>query len=116
MTSSDRLVLLSNDPEIIQYNYTIFLYFLELNNSIGVGQRVFDIYVNSEKALSGFDIQGQGSIYSEVALNVTASGSFNLTLVKVSNESVVLGPLCNAYEILQVHSWVQESPQGDGKL
>ncbi|KAI6699456.1 hypothetical protein NL676_013780 [Syzygium grande] len=113
MTSSDRLVLLSNDPEIIQYNYTIFLYFLELNNSIGVGQRVFDIYVNSEKALSGFDIQGQGSIYNEVALNVTASGSFNLTLVKVSNESVVLGPLCNAYEILQVHSWVQESPQGD---
>ncbi|XP_030528228.1 nodulation receptor kinase-like [Rhodamnia argentea] len=113
VTSSDRMVLFSGGLDIIQYNYTIFLYFLELNSSIGVGERVFDIYVNSEKTWSGFDIQGQGSIYREVALNATASGSLNLTLAKVSNESVVFGPICNAYEILQVHSWVQESLQGD---
>lgn len=113
--SSDRLVFLTNGLDIIQNNYTIFLYFLELNSSTGVGQRVFDIYVNSEKTWSGFDIQGQGSIYHELALNVTASVSLNLTLVKVSNESVLFGPICNAYEILQVHPWVQESLPGDGK-
>ncbi|KAF7849218.1 hypothetical protein BT93_L1071 [Corymbia citriodora subsp. variegata] len=113
MVNPDQLVLLFNDFEKIQYNYTVFLYFLELNNNVGVGKRVFDIYVNSEKTLSGFDIQGQGSIYRKVAMNVTASGSLNLTLVKVSNESVVFGPICNAYEILQVHSWAEESPQGD---
>lgn len=113
MASSDRLVLLSSGLETQQYNYTIFLYFLELNSSARAGERVFDIYVNSEKTWDGFDIQGKGSTYREVALNVTARGSLNLTLVKVSNESVVFGPICNAYEILQVYSWSQESAQGD---
>lgn len=112
-TSLDRLVLLSSGLETQQYNYTIFLYFLELDSSARAGERVFDIYVNSEKTWDGFDIQGKGSTYREVALNVTARGSLNLTLVKVSNESVVFGPICNAYEILQVHSWSQESAQGD---
>ncbi|KAK8717342.1 hypothetical protein V6N13_044613 [Hibiscus sabdariffa] len=38
------------------YTYTLILFFLELNDTVGVGQRVFDIYINDEKEEENFDI------------------------------------------------------------
>lgn len=96
------------------YEYHVFLYFLELNGNVISSQRVFDIYINNEKIKENFDILADGSIYEEVVWNVTANGSLNLTLTRVSGSE--LGPICNAYEILQVRPWVPETDQKDGEL
>ncbi|KAK9012853.1 hypothetical protein V6N11_040885 [Hibiscus sabdariffa] len=101
VTDSTRLEFLQNGLDNGDYNYTVIIFFLELNATIGVGQRVFDIYINDEKEEENFDISATGSNYREVVYNVTAKGSLNLTLVKGSNASQ-LGPICNAFEILQV--------------
>ncbi|KAL4375981.1 hypothetical protein GQ457_02G008750 [Hibiscus cannabinus] len=101
VTDSTRLEFLQNGLDNGDYNYTVTLFFLELNDTVGVGQRVFDIYINDEKEEENFDISATGSNYREVVYNVTAKGSLNLTLVKGSNGSQ-FGPICNAFEILQV--------------
>ncbi|KAG6646933.1 hypothetical protein CIPAW_07G042800 [Carya illinoinensis] len=91
-------------------DYHVILYFLELNGNVKSGERVFDIYINNDKLRQNFDILANGSNYKEVALDVKANGSLNMTLVRVSG---IFGPICNAYEILQVHPWVQETNQKD---
>ncbi|KAE8704828.1 Nodulation receptor kinase [Hibiscus syriacus] len=101
VTDSTRLEFLQNGLDNGDHIYTVILFFLELNDTVGIGQRVFDIYINDEKRDENFDISARGSNYREVVYNVTAKGSLNLTLVKGSNESK-LGPICNAFEILQV--------------
>ncbi|XP_031281611.1 nodulation receptor kinase-like [Pistacia vera] len=112
-TSLDHLTFLHTDLDSGDYNYTINLYFLELQDSVkNSSQRVFDIYINNEKKQNKFDILAGGSNYAKVVLNVTANGHLNLTLVKVLNGSE-FGPICNAYEILQEHAWVQESDKED---
>lgn len=92
----------------------MFLYLYEVNQTVQAGQRVFDIYLNNELQQSRFDVSGNGSNYKELAFTVTANGFLNLTLVKAPGSEN--GPLCNAYEILQVLPWVQETNQSDGKF
>ncbi|XP_021274644.1 nodulation receptor kinase-like [Herrania umbratica] len=102
VTDSNQLEFLQNGLDNEDYNYTVILYFLELNDTVTrIGQRVFDIYINNERKEDNFDILANGSNYREGFYNVTAKGSLNLTLVKVSNRSE-FGPICNAFEILQV--------------
>lgn len=115
LTHPDRLEFLHSSLDAEYHNYTLFLYFFELNSTIKPQQRVFKIYINNEIHQDEFDIQANGSYYNEVALNVTAKESLNLTLVKVSNRSV-FGPILNAYEILQMYSWIQGTNQQDGKI
>ncbi|KDP32166.1 hypothetical protein JCGZ_12627 [Jatropha curcas] len=111
LTHTDRLEIIQKlDTE--DKNYTLFLYFLELNSFVQKGQRVFNIFINNVIHHGQFDIQANGSNYTEVALNVTAKGSLNLTLVKVKNE-FDFGPVLNAYEILQVQPWLQGTNQRD---
>ncbi|KAL7221643.1 hypothetical protein ACSBR1_023573 [Camellia fascicularis] len=111
LTHPERLEFLHNDLDTGYYNFDLYLYFLELNNTVQAGQRVFDIFTNNEKR-EEIDILAGGSNYQAVILNFTANGFLNLTLIKVSNGSQ-FGPLINAYEILQVHPWVQETAQAD---
>ncbi|KAG8642786.1 hypothetical protein MANES_12G121400v8 [Manihot esculenta] len=112
LTHPDRLEFLHSSLDAEYHNYTLFLYFFELNSTIKPQQRVFKIYINNEIHQDEFDIQANGSYYNEVALNVTAKEALNLTLVKVSNRSV-FGPILNAYEILQMYSWIQGTNQQD---
>ncbi|CAL5370900.1 unnamed protein product [Camellia sinensis] len=111
LTHPERLEFLHNDLDTGYYNFDLYLYFLELNNTVQAGQRVFDIFTNNEKR-EETDILAGGSNYQAVILNFTANGFLNLTLIKASNGSQ-FGPLINAYEILQVHPWVQETAQAD---
>lgn len=115
VTHTDRLDFLHNDLDIEDSNYIVFLYFLELNGTIKPGQRVYDIYINDEMKLEKFDILAYGSNYREASLSVQASRSLNLTLVKSTSASE-LGPILNAYEILQVHPLIQGTNQQDGKF
>ncbi|GMP31131.1 hypothetical protein CsSME_00005470 [Camellia sinensis var. sinensis] len=111
LTHPERLEFLHNDLDTGYYNFDLYLYFLELNNTVQAGQRVFDIFTNNEKR-EETDILAGGSNYQAVILNFTANGFLNLTLIKASNGSQ-FGPFINAYEILQVHPWVQETAQAD---
>ncbi|KAB1998408.1 hypothetical protein ERO13_D12G080401v2 [Gossypium hirsutum] len=112
VTDSTRLEFLQNDLDNGDYNYTVILYFLELNDSVRIGQRVFDIFINNEKKADNFDILAKGSNYGELVFNVTAKGSLNLTLDKGSNGSE-LGPICNAFEMLRVRQRDQETDYND---
>ncbi|KAK9285498.1 hypothetical protein L1049_024692 [Liquidambar formosana] len=113
LTHSARLEFNHSNLDTGDNNYNVYLYFLELNASVQTGQRVFDIYINDKKRVPNFDILANGFNYREVVLNVTANGSLNLTLVKASNGSE-FGPICNAYEILQVYPlMVQGTNQED---
>nr|CAK32638.1 putative symbiosis receptor-like kinase [Datisca glomerata]CAP62376.1 symbiosis receptor-like kinase [Datisca glomerata] len=112
LTHSTQLVFLHSDIETEAYEYRVFFYFLELDETVKPGQRVFDIYINDEKQASGFDILANGSNYKQSVFTVLANGSLNLTFVKSSDGSP-LGPTCNAYEILQVRPWIQETNEKD---
>nr|ADB97921.2 symbiosis receptor kinase SymRK [Arachis hypogaea] len=112
LTHPERLEFNNNGLEVKEdYEYLVFLYFLELNNSVREGQRVFDIFVNSEIKEGRFDILNGGSNYRYTLLNVSAKGSLNLTLAKASGSEN--GPLLNAYEIMQVHPWIEGTNQTD---
>ncbi|CAL9001978.1 unnamed protein product [Prunus brigantina] len=111
LVASDQLVILRNGLSTTSYQYLMFLYLYEVNQTVQAGQRVFDIYLNNELKQSRFDVSGNGSNYKELAFTVTANGFLNLTLVKAPGSEN--GPLCNAYEILQVLPWVQETNQSD---
>ncbi|KAI8534579.1 hypothetical protein RHMOL_Rhmol10G0101500 [Rhododendron molle] len=113
LTHPVRLVFLHNDLVPGDNNYNLHLYFLELDDSVQMGQRVFDIFINDEKRQENIDILAGNSNYKAALLNFSADGFLNLTLVKASNESR-LGPVISAYEIFQVHPSVQGTAQKDG--
>ncbi|CAN6679855.1 unnamed protein product [Malus baccata var. baccata] len=73
--------------------------------------QVFDIFPSDEIKEGRFDVSGNGSNYKELAFTVMTNGSLNLTLVKVSGSEN--GPICNAYEILQVLPWRPETTKSD---
>ncbi|KAF5191985.1 Nodulation receptor kinase [Thalictrum thalictroides] len=113
VTKSERLEFIHNDLDERDTTYLIYLYFLELNASVETGQRVFHIFVNGEQMFEKFDILGNNttSNYKEVALNITANGVLNVSLIKVEDD--VLGPILNAYEILEVQKLVTGTLQKD---
>ncbi|KAI4328102.1 hypothetical protein L6164_020487 [Bauhinia variegata] len=111
VTHPDRLQFTHDDLENGVFEYRLILYFLELNDTLKAGQRMFDIYVNNEIKKKGFDIKAEGSNYKHTVLNATANGSLNLTLIKASGSES--GPLCNAYEIFQVRPRAEETNQTD---
>lgn len=115
LNHSERLEFIHNDLDTEEYNYHLFIYFLELIESVDPGERVFDIYINNVKKQADFDIMADGSKYRAAAFTFTTNGSFNLTLVKVSEKSL-FGPICNAYEIFQVRPWIPGTNQEDGKF
>ncbi|WJX61770.1 hypothetical protein P8452_46828 [Trifolium repens] len=111
LTHSERLVFIHDDLETDDYEYSVFLYFHELNSTLKAGERVFDIYLNNEIKKAGFDVLQGGSKYNYTVLNISANGSLNITLVKTSGSK--FGPLLNAYEILQARPWIDETNQTD---
>nr|AQY54375.1 SYMRKa [Glycine max] len=111
VTHPDRLQFVLSGLDIEDNEYRVFLYFLELNSTVKAGKRVFDIYVNGEIKKERFDILVGGSNYTYTVLNVSANGLLNLTLVKASGAE--FGPLLNAYEVLQMRSWIEETNQKD---
>ena len=115
VTHSDQLVFLHDELDTATYEYRIFFHFVELNQTVESGQRLFDIFINNDKKATNFDILAHGSNYKWEFYDVLANGSLNLTLVKASVGSE-LGPICSAYEIMQVRPWNQESDENDGKI
>ncbi|KAH0697388.1 hypothetical protein KY290_016175 [Solanum tuberosum] len=107
LTHPERLDFLHEDLDTGYYTYSLFLYFLEPNNSVQAGERVFYIYINNEKRLK-VDILASGSRYLDVLLNFRANRFVNLTMIKASNLSQ-LGPICNGYEILKTLPRVKET-------
>ncbi|NP_001234869.1 symbiosis receptor-like kinase precursor [Solanum lycopersicum] len=107
LTHPERLDFLHEDLDTGYYTYSLFLYFLEPNDSVQAGERVFYIYINNEKRLK-VDILASGSRYLDVVLNFRANRSVNLTMIKASNLSQ-LGPICNGYEILKALPRVKET-------
>ncbi|KAL0450085.1 UNVERIFIED_CONTAM: Nodulation receptor kinase [Sesamum latifolium] len=98
LTHPERLEFQYKNLDAGTYNYNLYLHFLELDDSVQAGQRVFHVYINNEKR-QAVDVLSGGSRYSSVALDFRTNGVLNLTLVKALNSQ--LGPICNAYEILQ---------------
>ncbi|KAK1383128.1 Nodulation receptor kinase [Heracleum sosnowskyi] len=111
LTHPEQLQFLHNNLDTGFYEYELYLYFLELNESVQAGQRLFNIYINGHK-VAEMDIMAFGSRYRMLVLNFTANGALNLTMIKAANGSQ-LGPICNAYEILQIRPWIQGTNQED---
>ncbi|XP_028754635.1 nodulation receptor kinase-like isoform X2 [Neltuma alba] len=107
LTHFERLEFIHNVSETWNHDYRVFIYFLELNNTVRSGQRVFDIYLNGDIKEKNFDILAGGSNYRDTVLNVSSTGAINLTLARESSSEY--GPLCNAYEILEVLPWMKET-------
>ncbi|XP_062100824.1 nodulation receptor kinase-like [Humulus lupulus] len=111
LANPNRLDFTQNDLDTEDSTYRVILYFLELNQTVQPGARLFDISINNEEKETRFDILGNGSNYKELSFDVKANGFLNVTLVKASGSS--LGPICNAYEIFQVLPWEQETNPND---
>ncbi|CAN4083111.1 unnamed protein product [Withania somnifera] len=107
LTHPERLNFLHEDLDTGNCTYYLFLYFLEPNDSVQAGQRVFYIYINNEKRVK-VDILASGSRYLDVVLKFRANRVVNLTMIKASNLSQ-LGPICNGYEILKTLPLVKET-------
>ncbi|XP_054825608.1 nodulation receptor kinase-like isoform X2 [Prosopis cineraria] len=114
LTHPEKLEFIHNGLDRGNSKYRVFLHFLELNKSVTLGKRVFDIYVNGVIKEPKFDIFAGGSNYRQAVLNFSANGSLNLTLSKASGSEN--GPLCNAYEILKFIPWMQEANQTDTEV
>lgn len=114
LTHPERLDFLHEDLDTGYYTYSLFLYFLEPNDSVQAGERVFYIYINNEKRLK-VDILASGSRYLDVLLNFRANRFVNLTMIKASNLSQ-LGPICNGYEILKTLPRVKETAMEEGNF
>ncbi|KAI3451849.1 hypothetical protein Pfo_008514 [Paulownia fortunei] len=106
LTHPERLEFQYDNLDAGTYDYNLYLHFLELNDSVPAGQRVFDVYINNEKRQE-VDILASGSRYFAIVLNFKTNGVLNLTLVKALNSQ--LGPICNAYEILQAYPRNEET-------
>ncbi|KAK4477408.1 hypothetical protein RD792_016629 [Penstemon davidsonii] len=106
ITHPERLEFKYNNLDAGMYDYDLYFHFLELNDSVQAGQRVFEIYINDEK-IQDVDIVASGSPYSVAVPNFTANGVLNLTFIKALNSQ--LGPICNAYEIFQAYTKDQET-------
>jgi len=112
--NAERLQFLHTDLDMNYDDYLIILFFLELDANVQTGQRVFDVYVNGNKMYEKIDIlrNGRLSNYREVSMRVKSNGYLNISLVKAS-AGVKYGPICNAYEIFQVHQKAAETVQRD---
>ncbi|KAM0032385.1 putative protein kinase RLK-Pelle-LRR-I-1 family [Helianthus debilis subsp. tardiflorus] len=108
-THSDRLEFW-HDFQSGYNDYILNLYFLELNESVQTAQRVFDIYINDKQRMN-IDIISGGSNYKAASINFTANQFLNLTITKANGSR--WGPICNAYEILQVRPLLQATDQKD---
>lgn len=113
LNDSERLEF-HEDLDKVDSGYHVFLYFLELNENVKPRQRMFDIYINNLRIMGTFDILANGSNYREVVWDFMENGSLNLTMSKASGSA--FGPICNAYEILQRITWVQETIKKDGEF
>ena len=111
VTHQERLEFQYDTLDAGSRNYSIYLYFLELNESVRVGERVFNVFIN-DKNMHTVDILASGAPFLRVTLNFTTNGVLNLTLVKASNSQ--LGPICNAYEIWQVYPRNAETNAEEG--
>ncbi|KAL8117881.1 hypothetical protein AgCh_015679 [Apium graveolens] len=110
ITHPERLEFLHNNLDTGYYTYNLYIYFFEHNESVQAGQRVIDIYINNEKRQE-VDILSVGYNHRVVDLNFKANGVLNLTLLKTNGSQ--LGPICNAYEIMQVRTQLQGTTQED---
>lgn len=113
VTHPERLEFLHNNLDTGYYTYNLNIYFFEHNKSVQTGQRVMNIYINNENRQE-VDILTVGSNYRTVNLDFQANGVLNLTLTKTNSSQ--MGPICNAYEILQVRTQLQGTTQNDGKF
>lgn len=113
LNDSERLEF-HEDLDKVDSGYHVFLYFLELNENVKPRQRMFDIYINNLRIMGTFDILANGSNYREVVWDFMENGSLNLTMSKASGSP--FGSICNAYDILQRITWVQETIKKDGEF
>lgn len=111
VTHPERLEFQNENLHIGPGNYDLHLYFLELNDSVQAGERVFDVHINNKK-IRTVDIMANSSGYFAEVLKFTTEGVLNLTLVKALNSK--LGPICNAYEILQAYPRNEETNMEEG--
>lgn len=115
VTHPNQLVFLHDHLDTATSEYRIFFHLVELNPTVKSGQRLFDIYINNQIKATNYDILAHESNFKSEFYDVLANGSLNLTLVKASVGSD-LGPICSAYEIVQVRTWILESDEKDGKI
>ncbi|XP_075667728.1 receptor-like protein 4 [Castanea sativa] len=104
------LVSTDNQPELTyamdvepNRNYSIWLHFAEIDSSVtGVGQRVFDILINSDVTFQDVDvIKMSGGRYAALVLNTTVAISgrtLTITLKPKSGSHAII----NAIEVFEV--------------
>ncbi|KAL5714698.1 non-specific serine/threonine protein kinase [Ranunculus cassubicifolius] len=116
VTNAERLEFFHNGLGVDDADYLIYLYFLELNATVGRGQRAFDIYVNGKVQPGIFDMLGHGntSNYKEVVLKIKTNRFLNVSLIKV--DGAEFGPMLNAYEIFEVQKRVEGTLQKDADI
>ncbi|RWR77865.1 Protein kinase domain-containing protein [Cinnamomum micranthum f. kanehirae] len=99
--------------EASEKEYMILLYFLELNSSVTMGERVFNININGVMVHDRFDILQNSSNYKQVVIKVKANESLDISLIRVSADVSALGPICNAYEVFKVQNRTPGTVQED---
>ncbi|XP_061371465.1 receptor-like protein 4 [Gastrolobium bilobum] len=84
-------------------NYSIWLHFAEIDNSVtGVGQRVFDIMINDDRAFKDVDIvKLSGDLYTALVLNTTVGVDGRTLTITLSPKEGDLA-IINAIEIFEV--------------
>ncbi len=88
-------------PDVVPGEYTVRLHFAELNGSVEPGQRVFDIRINGQQVLEGFDIAAAAEgCFRATVKEFTVNVSDKLVVELQKSEDSELGPMINGLELV----------------
>ncbi|MFO7775862.1 MAG: malectin domain-containing carbohydrate-binding protein, partial [Candidatus Hydrogenedentota bacterium] len=87
--------------DLLDTEYTVRLHFAELTNGVEAGERVFDVLIDGEEVLSGYDIVAEtGGCFRGVVEEFTVDANMTMDIELRKAEGSALDPFINGVEVL----------------
>ncbi|MFP4173152.1 MAG: PQQ-binding-like beta-propeller repeat protein [Candidatus Hydrogenedentota bacterium] len=87
--------------DLLETEYTVRLHFAELTEGVEAGERVFDVLIDGEEVLSGYDIVAEaGGCFHGVVEEFTVDANMTMEIELRKAEDSQLDPFLNGIEVV----------------
>ena len=87
--------------DLLETEYTVRLHFAELKKGVEAGERVFDVLIDGEEVLSGYDIVAEaGGCFHGVVEEFTVDANMTMEIELRKAEGSKLDPFLNGIEVV----------------